>query len=168
MIQIDTLTQGYDAVEDRLFIDVRDAAGAVLRLWLTRRLADAVFGHLCDWLQRSRSRGDAGFDQLLHSWDQQAAQAGLRSGEPVRWQGEAVLLVAVDFTQTDQGCQLVFKTQLAGQQQPVAAVTFTLVQLRQWLGIVHRLYAPAGWPEDIWPDWLHNAVRAAEAAPTAD
>ncbi|MFZ4553935.1 MAG: hypothetical protein ACOYNQ_05255 [Burkholderiales bacterium] len=159
MINIEALTQGYDATEDRIHIDVRDKAGASLRLWLTRRLSDVVIRGLCDSLERSRGRGDSNFDQFLQTVDQRAAQAGRKGGEPVRWQGEAVLLISVDLTRVENGRRLTFKTRLAGQQQGVATVALDEQRLRQWLSIVYRLYRTAGWPEDAWPDWLKTASK---------
>lgn len=162
---IDKLTQGYDRFEDRISIDVQDAAGRVLRLWVTRRLADILFGHLGRALSAEGFSRDADFARHMQVWEQQAAQSRLRGDEPVRWQGEAVLLTAIDINRSDKGTQLVFKSALAGVDYPVASVTLGEVHLRQWLGIVYQLYAAAGWPVAAWPQWFADAQRAPENDP---
>jgi hypothetical protein len=169
MLVIDKLTQSYDRAEDRISIDVQDASGRVLRMWLTRRLGDALFGHLGQLLAAAGVGRDAEFARHLQVWEQQAAQAQLRGDEPVRWQGEAVLLGAVDLSRIDQGMQLIFKAPLAGVDRPVARVTLGDVHLRQWLGIVFQLYGAAGWPRDAWPHWFVEAQQAStdSASPAA-
>lgn len=167
ILLIDKLTQGYDRVEDRISIDVQDTGGRVLRMWLTRRLGDALFGHLGQLLGAAGVGRDPEFARHLQVWEQQAAQSQLCGDEPVRWQGDAVLLTAVDLSRVEKGMQLTFKCPLAGVDRPVASVTLTDVHLRQWLGILHQLYAAADWPRDVWPQWFAEAQQKppADAAP---
>lgn len=169
VLLIDKLTQTYDSGEDRIGIDAQSTDGKVLRLWLTRRLGDALFGHLSHRLSAVQTRKDPDFSRHMQVWEQQSAQAQLKQDEPVRWQSESVLLSAVDITPANGSVKLVFKTSLAGADRPVAALTLSDIHMRQWLGIMFRVYQIAAWPLSAWPEWLGEAQRpmASEAEVSA-
>lgn len=153
---IEKMTQTYDAAQDRISLDMQDAAGKVLRLWLTRRLADALFGRLCGWVDATKSDCDVRFRRHLQTWAQQAAQAQMRNDVPVRWRGVEALIREIDIDRKVGALQLTFKCPDA----PPAQVRLSDTHLRQWLGVLCRLYAAAAWPMTPWPAWLIEAQSA--------
>jgi len=165
-MKIVKFTLGYDHIEDRLRIDGQ-GGGRVIRLWLTRRLGDVVFGHLANNILAQGATKDPAFGRLLNTWEQQAAQAQQRTQQrteqPVQWQGEAVLVSTVELGRNPAGTRVTFKAALAGTEHPVAQLSLGDTHLRQWLGIVFRTYKSAGWPVDAWPEWVAQAQQVAVA-----
>lgn len=156
---IERLTQGYDASEDRLFIDVRLTGGAACRLWLTQRLTGVLVQHLCLWLDEQLALTASGHhDARLHRFEQQAAAASLGPERAVEPGGEALLVHSVDLDRGEQALRLSFR---AAGARPGDGPQMTLdpVLLRQWLAILRGLYAAAGWPTEVWPDWLGDGTR---------
>ena len=168
VLAIEKLSHRYDAAEDRLVLEVEDAGGRGLRMWLTRRLGDALFGHIGRQLTARGVGRDPEFARHMQVWEQQAAQAQLRRSAAVARHRESVLLSAVDVTGGQKGISLVFKASLAGITVPVAQVTLNELRLRQWLGIVFRIYSKASWPVAKWPEWVVAAQQPASADEPAD
>lgn len=155
MSAIDKLTQGYDAVEDRLFIDVRLAGGEARRLWLTQRLAGVLVQHLCAWLDEHLALTASGHkDTRLHAFEQQAAAAALAPDRAVEPGREATLVHSVDLDRGEQAVRLVFRAAGAASGPEM---TLDATRLRQWLGILRGLSAEAGWPTGHWPAWLDTS-----------
>jgi len=163
MPDIDKLTQGYDATEDRLFVDVRLGDGVARRLWLTQRLSGVLVHHLCRWLDEQLALTASGHhDTRLHRFEQQAAAAALSPERAVEPGQQPVLVHSVDLDRGEQAVRITF---LAAGARPGDGPQMTLdaVRLRQWLGILRGLYDTAGWYTDVWPQWL-GADRKADAA----
>jgi len=156
MTGIEKLTQGYDAAEDRLFIDVRLASGEAQRLWLTQRLAGVLVQHLCAWLDEHLAASASGHhDARLHAFEQQAAAAALAPDKAVERGRDATLVHSVDLDRGEQAVRLVFRAAgAAGGPE----MTLDATRLRQWLGILRGLSAEAGWPTGHWPAWLSPEV----------
>jgi hypothetical protein len=57
---------------------------------------------------------------------------------------------------------LTFKWGSAG----AARLTFTAIELRQSLIILHRLYDIAGWPKDAWPEWFAAGMESGAPSTT--
>ncbi|MBU3694617.1 MAG: hypothetical protein FGM40_07295 [Rhodocyclaceae bacterium] len=166
-LAIQKLTQGYSPFEDRISLDAQSADGRVLRLWLTRRLADTLFGHLGGMVSARAAKKDESFARHLQVWEQQAAQSQMRNDEPVRWQGDSVLVAGFDIGRVGsnkKGARVIFKASMAGMVHPVATLSLEEVHLRQWIGLVFRIYGTARWPRDVWPQWLIDAQRKAADA----
>lgn len=150
---IQKITQHYESEQDRIGLTAQDAKGRVLLLWLTQRLANRLAGALARWLDedlKSMTAGQSVFN--LHAWEQSAARAQMKPGRPVdaaAAQGEA-LLNAVDLERGPSGYTLTFKWGSAG----AASLSLTATELRQWLGILHRLFDTAEWPKHAWPAWF--------------
>ncbi len=165
MASIDRLTQGYDASEDRLFIDVRLADGEAHRLWLTQRLIGVLVMHLCQWLDEHLALTASGHnDARLHAFEQQAAAAALAPDKAVEQGSEATLVHSVDVDRGEKAVRLMFRG--AGQTQG-PDMTLDATRLRQWLGILRGLSAEAGWPTSHWPAWLSPEMARSTLPSTA-
>jgi hypothetical protein len=167
---IQKITLAYDEREDRLRLDIQEADGQLLTLWLTRRLADrlarALVEKLDSRLAATVTRGPLQAASLaaLQEWEQSAALAQYQSDTPVRVEAPGLggLIESIDLGHRGEATVLVFRWP-AGHD---ATVAFEAAQLRQWLDILYKDYGRAQWPtEGVWPAWLAQAP--AEAMPSA-
>lgn len=145
----------YDPAEDRLALDTEDDAGVAARLWLTQRLCRGVVAALIPVLQNSVAGHlppDA--QATLQSWEQAAALEGFGQAPPVKADtgSGAGLANAVHIRPRDDGLSLTvdFAT---GESR---FIPMSFAALRQALSEMHRLFVVAGWPRDIWPEWIAN------------
>jgi hypothetical protein len=160
MQNIDKLTQGYDAAEDRLFIDVRLQGGEARRLWLTQRLARLLVHHICAWLDEQLAATASGHhDERLHAFEQQSALAALAPEKAVEAAPTAALVYHVDLDRGAEAVRLTFRRE---DELTGPTMTMDAVRLRQWLGIVRSVFDQADWPTGSWPAWL--AVQPGNAA----
>lgn len=163
MTVLGKITTSYSEGEDRLRLDGEDAAsGAALVLWLTQRLAGRLVRTLAQWLEQEDGGKLAPLAPVERQlWAQEAALQQWQPATPVLAAADApeFLVTSVDLAQ-DAGRYIVVFRGAAGN--PAPQLSFSSVELRQWLGIVRSLYRAAGWPQDPWPNWL--AEPAAEAA----
>ncbi len=164
MFIIQTITQNYDQDQDRISLAARNLEGEVVLLWLTQRLANRLARTLTDWLAADLATVTAGqSDSRLHAFEQSVAQAQLKPLPPVV---AAVvhldyLITSVDLARSETGYILTFKWGEAGS----ARLAMMALELRQWLGILYRLFALAEWPRAAWPSWL--AEEAGGNGPTS-
>ena len=163
MLALKKITARYDATEDRLVLHAEAADGQQVRLWCTQRLfnrlAKALVSMLDQELARSTPAARVG-GQQLHAMEQGAAQAQLGKQVPVAATEQeplSALLASVDISRRGPRFELTFKSAVEG----VASVTLSATEMRQWLGIVHRLYGHAAWPTDHWPAWFKAAQSEA-------
>lgn len=159
MFVIQKITQRYDPEQDRIGLTAQNAKDQVLLLWLTQRLANRLAGALARWLDEELKTMASGRSVLsLHAWEQSAAQVQMKRGRPVdpaAAQGEA-LVNAVDLARGPNGYTLTFKWGSAGATRLMLNPT----ELRQWLGILHRLFDTAGWPKHAWPEWFSAGAES--------
>jgi len=163
MLIIQKITQRFDPLQDRICLGVQDSNGQVMLLWLTQRLANRLAGALANWLDAELRIQAAGQSvPSLHAWEQAAAQAQLKPDQPVvaATAKSAALLESVDLTRGLHGYTLIFKWGATGAAQ----LTMSGTELRQWLGILHRLFDTAEWPKNAWPQWFAVAGGAPSAA----
>lgn len=151
--KIEKITQNYDATEDRVSLNVQNASGEVVVLWLTQRLANRLATFLIGWLNEDFAASDRGNPTSdLQAWEQQAAQAQLKADEqPVARhtaRGE-YLLKKVDLARNSRHFTLNFVWENGS-----AKLSLTAIQLRQWLGILYKLFDKAEWPKANWPNWF--------------
>jgi len=157
---IQKITQRYDPAQDRIEFNVQDAEGRVLRLWLTQRLANRLPAPLVSWLDEDAGNTAA---SGLHAWEQAAAQAQLKPDRPVEAvAANEVLVTEIDLAHGTGAYSLVLKW-----QDGAARLSLGATELRQWLGILYRLVAGAGWPTQFWPAWLAPDAVTASGAPAA-
>ena len=61
-----------------------------------------------------------------------------------------VLLEEIQMKQVPSGLILLFPL----AQNKKATLKFTPGELRQWLGILYKQFAAAGWTMEVWPKWF--------------
>lgn len=162
MAGLQRITTTYVDVEDRMRLAGQSAAGEVVTLWLTRRLLDRLLPHLLSWLERSTPLNDVNPGMRAHAqgalqgFAQMAARAALGNEEPVdataplaEWR-----VGSVDVSQSGSGLMLRFRDD--GEQQ--AELPMSVESLRQWLNILLDQYRAAGWPLQVWPVWMCDAL----------
>ncbi len=168
MFAITKITQQYDEFADRMALSTENAAGDVLVLWLTQRLANRLVVTLAHWLEEGL-RGRVGSLALPHaqSWEQSTAEARLQPTEPVTASKGSVeaLLHSVDITRQVEGFSLTFRwgenqgaVRTEGEQIDAARMALSDLELRQWLAILYRLFETAHWHQDAWPHWFKPDV----------
>lgn len=166
MTEITKLTTTYDAEQDRVRIGAQDAKGQTIELWLTQRLADRLIARLLQHLDldvKITATPAASKVPLkeIQSWEQSAARTQLKKCEPVRAEGKLrqILVTAIDISRQDNRLLLLFQQ----RDERVAAMPFSMTELRQWLGIMHDIYLKANWPCQMWPSWFASPVVAKAA-----
>jgi len=165
MFMIQKITPRYDQEQDRLSLNVRNAEGQVLLLWLTQRLANRLARTLGGWLDEALDNATTGqAASSLQAFEQSAAQAQLKAHSPVALEPEAaqagILLTSVDLARSPDGYVLTFKW--GGETG--ARLFLSLLELRQLLGIISCLFTAADWPRHAWPAWFAAETGAAAAA----
>jgi hypothetical protein len=152
MPQLQKFTTEYVAPEDRIRISGQVEQGAPQVIWLTQRLMQRLVPVLTRWIEQQNPQGVSG--EVGHTFAQQAARTALAPQEPVNASegGSSRLAAAIDISRSAQAVRLTFRD----QEDRSTELTLNGTQLRQWLNIVHDLYAGAGWPLDIWPDWMQS------------
>jgi len=151
----------YDLAEDRIAWDTIDREGATTRLWLTQRLARDLVAAMLPLLPsalppmaRERSPQD---QAVAQSFEQAAAMTSFGRTPGVRAEPGATagLVRAIQLKPNPQGVDLTFQFGL----DQTRLVSSPHESVRQTLTVLRRLWSGAGWPMDIWPNWM------AEAAP---
>ena len=152
----------YVPAEDRMALDIEDSEGGGVRLWLTQRLCKALVSALVPMLQEvvtlklPPEAGDA-----AQSWDQAAAMAEFGKTPGVRLQPDSVsgLVTAVHISPPGDQMSLTFDFGDGASR----VVGLAIPALRQALAVMHRLHVQAGWPLEVWPDWIADPAVAAGA-----
>ncbi len=164
MLTFTTFTTDYDPIEDRIRLVGRDAAGATAKVWLNFRMLQFLLPPLFAWFETMPPTLSDSTARHEQQFRQSPAYAAITPQAPVvaAPSGAEWLAVSVDYTTNAGGLRLVFKEQ-AGSAQ--AAIVFDHHEFRQWLGIVHQLWAAAGWSQTIWPQWIQNPDDAAGEPP---
>lgn len=157
MADIHRFSLNYDPHEDRLAFDTEDRAGATTRLWLTERLCRNLAPALIKMLtERGAARASGAVDpSTVQSWAQVSAMQGFGQTPSVKLKTDALvgLVSAVHVTPT--GGRFFIKFDFGGQSR---GIDFDEPALRQTLSLLARLYRQAGWPAEIWPDWIAEPV----------
>jgi len=161
-MELQRFTSEYDEIEDRLCLIGEDAAGAKIRIWITRRLFERLLPLLLRWLDSQTEdlpRGD-----LMQGFAQAAARAELKPQPPVRAHAEAPswLAAKVDVNTTPERLLLTLHPAGADTASTAARLPLSATLLRQWLAILHGLCQRAGWSPDLWPEWIAEPDRPAQ------
>jgi hypothetical protein len=160
MTEIHKFSLSYDPAEDRLAWDTEDRAGVTTRLWLTHRLCRGLVNALLPMLQKATAQDvPAGHETTIQSWEQAAAMAEFGKVAPVKPQPQAAsgVVRAVHIRPTAEGMNLTFDFGI----DEVRTIGIATPGVRQTLAVMHRLYAAAGWPADIWPAWITDTAASA-------
>lgn len=142
--------------------------GGRLTLWLTQRLLHRLVPALLAWLQQHdvpQAAPDSSqvlYAEALQGFAQQAARARLQplAAVQVEEDSPACLVEAVDVAKSSKNLRLVFR----GDAGAVAAMGLQAQALRQWLGILCDVWCKAGWPSQMWPEWLLEGTYCAPSA----
>ena len=166
MSAIHRFSLAYDALEDRMTCDTEDRSGGVTRLWLTQRLCRGLLPALLPMLRNAVPQQVPPEHQAaVQSFEQAAALSAFGKLPPVQARAETIsgLVKMVHIQPGPDGLSLTFE--FAADSQRTLALTFA--EVRQMLAVMHRLQAVAGWPLDLWPDWITGAGGGEPAAATA-
>lgn len=153
-IRLKRMSSAYDKLEDRLRITGETDQDTTVVLWFTQRLLRRLLSALLQQLEKDSPPRTpaAGARELVQSFAQEAAVAGLRRQAPVAAQDEspAWLVQSVDVTPTESHVALAFRA----RNGESANVRLRTTELRQWLAIMHAVWTRAQWPADFWPAWI--------------
>jgi hypothetical protein len=153
LFRIQTFTGRYDPVEDRLRLDLVNAAGEKQSIFLTRRLVDRVIPVLVSHLEGKTPEGVPA--DLAQGMSQSRARQA-------RQTGEATPAVAVDaetptwlcrtmhFQTADHGLNVI----VTDDTQVDAVMPMVEANLRAVLDIFLDLYTKACWPTEPFPEWI--------------
>lgn len=149
MHQLQKFTTEYIAAEDRIRLSGQIEGNASLVIWLTQRLLQRLIPVLTEWLENQGPQDLPG--EIVHSFAQQAARTKITPQEPVAATAaeSSWLASAIDIKRGTQAVRLTFR----GTTNQNAELPLNSTHLRQWLAILHDLYAGAQWPMHVWPDW---------------
>ena len=179
MIVIKKFTLGYDRLQDRISLAARGAQGEVVLLWLTQRLLIRLVRALLQRLDKElegavavgslsetgtpasgavpaapqRNRPvQAGILPQLHALEQSAAQSVLKPERPVQpaAQAEEHLLTTIELGSNPKGHVIVCRW----SAEEAAQLVMDSIQLRQFMGMLYRVFGSAEWPRTSWPDWF--------------
>tara|TARA_R110001606_G_scaffold172041_3_gene318221 strand:+ start:383 stop:883 length:501 start_codon:yes stop_codon:yes gene_type:complete len=158
MKELQRLTTEYVEAEDRIRISGELTSSETVVMWLSQRLLLRLLPHLFLWLEKQSN--DNIPMEIEQSFAQEAAKANLTPEAPVqRLTGSQEWLVgAVDLTPNSNTLAMSFRSQ-TGQRETLA---LQAVPLRQWLEIIHTLWAVAEWPSHVWPEWIASKGDASE------
>lgn len=164
MTVLQRITSEYSDSEDRIRLTAVTDSDATLILWLTQRLLVRLLAHFLNWLENEApeithsTAIDSRAKSALQGIAQQSAQAELPKQVAVAPSPESQnwLVREIDIKNGADVVLLVFKC-ADGQR---AELGFTTQQLRQWLGILHTLWAEAEWPMALWPEWMDEDLRS--------
>ena len=168
MTNLERITSEYIESEDRIRLTAIGAAEETLILWITQRLLIRLITHFLGWLEKGApevalsSAIDNEAKSALQGMAQQSATAKLQEQSAVAATPDSVALLVkeIDIKMNEEVVLLVFKCH--DDQKP--ELTFTIQQLRQWLGMIHRLWRQADWPLSIWPEWMDDSQQANQAS----
>ena len=158
MSEIHRFSLAYDHDEDRLAWDTEDQERATTRLWLTQRLIRALLQAIFPMVQTSVAADvPVQHQSIVQSWEQAAAMADFGNVPAVTPQATATigLVRQVQITPIGETLRLSFEF---GEGE-TRTLGVGRAELRQTLSVIHQLHIAAGWPLDLWPDWI--------SAPTA-
>ncbi|MGB4246725.1 MAG: hypothetical protein WBJ75_03305 [Pseudohongiellaceae bacterium] len=150
MPELHRITTEYIDTEDRIRLigEVNESDSVIL--WLTQRLLTRLLPHLFLWLEQQN--GNTMPAEIVQSFAQRAARSELAEQPPVQRSEDSTewLVHAVDITPDNASLRMRFRS--IGEDE--ATLTLPVVQLRQWLGIVHLLWHNGEWQAGIWPEWI--------------
>ena len=157
-------TTEYVDFEDRVRLTYLIQDGSIHIAWLTHRFLDRLITHAVNWLEKSTRpmpRGDT-----LQAFALDVAVSKLPEQPPVKADADAEtpswVVYSVDFKFKDATILLALKSR---DEASRAELSMNIVQLRQWLNILHKQYVKAGWNLSCWPEWLLERDSVSSSSP---
>lgn len=179
MMQLTRVTTRFVEQEDRFLVSADSSAG-VVNLWLTQRLLKRLLPHLIKWVgQHEAERASVHQAQAPaeNASTTAAAEAEYDTRQANRQlvaqhrkpltevaSDQAVLSTLVPSLKLQSSgdlLQLIFEL-----PDDVAVLHLKEEQARIWLGVLHKHWSLAQWP-DIWPDWIKQARQMRPKSPVS-
>jgi len=162
VLLIQRMSVKYDALQDRIALDVASQSDAPARLWLTRRGADLlvqtaaakVEAYAVAQMARANVAPDAA-DQLRQSalaTRQLTARLTQRKTDGVALSPATPQYLVVGFAMPEHPRSIALD--LNCQPELRARLLLQSAELFQWLAALQRQYHKAGWDVSVWPAWL--------------
>jgi hypothetical protein len=153
MVMLKKVTLQYIEIEDRIrmLADLDGEEPAVF--WLTQRLCRRLVPKLAGHLEHSAQKSLMVDKGLMLSVQQHDAGWQQKFSEPVKI-GElsrSVLPETVNLLCPAGGASIIFPLDVGGKS---ARLQMTMLELRQWMGVIYRQFQVAGWPMEVWPHWF--------------
>lgn len=143
---IKSITTEYIAADDRIRVSALLEDNRTVVLWLTQRLLGKLIGELVTRLPHEPAA------RVPVSGQGAAPTQAVKADDAA----VTVLIDVIDLSIRPHETSLTFK---AGTDFCTALHLSELAR-RQWLQILYRLYAKAGWPLDIWPDGMRSSLAS--------
>lgn len=158
---LERVTTEFDMQEDRIRLAGQTPDGALLTVWLTRRMLGLMQPVILRTLEGevtapAESSADAplrnSYASLRQEFAQQAARQELQPTAPVVVPKDSTMLLAtaVDIATISNGVQLTFRN----CDSLAATLVLDGTVLRQWLHLLFRAERAADWQLPNWPSWL--------------
>lgn len=143
----------YVAEEDRLRLTSEIFDGTIETIWLTQRFLLGALPPLLKWLEK-QSPSSLSINEV-QEFHQQAATATIKPQKPVQAGADnpSWIPTIVNITSSER----LIKITLRGCNQNQVHLNLTAKQLRQWLSIIHDCWEKAGWPPQVWPEWVSSS-----------
>lgn len=158
MTLLHRITTDYDEAEDRIKLVGQYRPDKLAVIWLTQRLLRRLVPVLLERLQTAQPVGQSIAASVVQEFAQQAARAQMQPLPSLQApaDAEAWLVKSIDIGNRQNGLQLVFK----GANGEQATLKLEGQFLRHWLNILYDVCRKAGWPLNIWPDWMRESSQA--------
>jgi hypothetical protein len=155
------ITTDYVEHQDRLRIAGELPRDSGVIIWLTHRLARRLVPALLQWLDHQA--GASPQRDVVHGFEQEAARMGMAEHPRVDIaRNNAEWLVSrIEYTAEDGRMAITFRN----DDGHAFGMRLAPMELRQWLTVLHGLWAHAAWPMDIWPGWLADQTTAERVPP---
>lgn len=161
MRDLQRLTSEYVESEDRIRVSGELESDEIVVMWFSQRLLTRLLPHLFLWLEKQSKQNIP--LEIEQSFAQEAARETLKTEIPVKNLGESNqwLVETVDLTPSKEFFVMSFKS-ASGKSEKLSLQP---VALRQWLGIIHALWALAEWPDNVWPEWISQKAQDPKQSP---
>lgn len=162
MFPLQKITTEYVEHEDRVRLAGDQGNQDAVIIWLTQRLLQRLVPVLLQHLgMQAVSAQEA---DILQSFAQQAALAELHQQPPVQAEMDCLVCLPskVDVRKTSELVSLEF----ACEHSSPVVLELGATPLRQWLAILYDQYIRAGWPLDVWPEWMERQGKSPQPLET--
>jgi hypothetical protein len=168
VLRIQRMSVSFDALEDRIALDVDGVEGVVARLWLTRRGTDTIVSAAAAKVeayavsQYARANvPPAAADQLRQSalaTRQLTARLTQRNAQGVIVSADTPEHIVTGFALTSNAQHIRLDFQCRPELS--AMVLLQSAELFQWLAALQRQYQKAGWGMEVWPAWFTQKSKS--------
>jgi len=148
------VTLRYVELEDRICMaaETREGGSPVV-FWLTQRMAGRLVGTLGRYLEESESEESPVSGLVRQAVRQEDARLQFEPTRPVALhQGGFLAVLPSRIDIRCGGDRIGLELPMGGEDR--ACLTMTRMEMRQWMGILHRQYEQAGWGMGVWPGWM--------------